>query len=774
MKLNMRVDYDREYKRYDNRKEDSFMNGIKRRAFAFLLALVLAVTAIYAAPVTARAAGRVSVYYSTHVLNVGWQGQRKNGEIAGTEGKSLRLEGIRISLSGDNKLGIRYTTHVQSYGWMPWSCNGETSGTAGESKRLEAIKICLTGENAKKYDVYYRVHAQVFGWLNWAKNGEAAGTAGFSCRLEGIQICVVSKGQSPAADYKGVKTGYYKAYAAKAGNSDPVIGFEAATNVLYSTHVQQIGWQAWKNNGGVSGTFGQSLRLEGIKIQLSNKQYSGNIYYRTHVQSIGWQGWVKNGAVSGTQGRSLRLEAIQMYLSGELAKHYDLYYRTHTQGFGWLNWVKNGNAAGTAGFSYRLEGIQIVLVKKGAGIPGNIGGVISANRNGFIKTDRAKTPENPYKESTSDKTEPDDKPKPEEETTEEDPVDDEEEKPKVITSHNVLGTFGGIRFAEAYTKSGSELFNEIDERDDSSYIRKKLYRYRTINAKIFVNKVVDERNVYIKYNGNEGYRDIENGFEQFIPDFADPVVRARITYEEIVINRYTVGYRGDRLKHMKEKGYKGYIYVSIGYIEKGQHSFDLYYKNKKIKTIKTGDNKDFKGGNGFGDNAFAKEIYSDVVKYKKNMTDEEILSAAKYWVRNHSYEEGYDCWCCHAVGDIMKMLGYPVWVLTCYDSKNHKNDYSKYYMVSPFRGTGTPPGHRVAVCRTDKEHYCIIEAQGAGYLKKGETDFSYPWEMGSGWYLRSLKEKSFPLRDYDTMYELMIKVLEIDADFDAFNCKTGY
>ena len=46
------------------------------------------------------------------------------------------------------------------------------SGTEGRSLRLEAIKIKLTGEMAKKYNIYYRVHAQNFGWLDWAKNEE--------------------------------------------------------------------------------------------------------------------------------------------------------------------------------------------------------------------------------------------------------------------------------------------------------------------------------------------------------------------------------------------------------------------------------------------------------------------------------------------------------------------------------------------------------------------------------------------------------------------------
>jgi uncharacterized protein YjdB len=81
--------------------------------------------------------------------------------------------------------------------------------------------------------------------------------------------------------------------------------------------------------------------------------------------------WVSDGALSGTSGQSKRLEAIQIQLTGEAANNYDIYYRVHAQNVGWMDWAKNGESAGTAGFSYRLEAIQIVLVNKGAAAPGS-------------------------------------------------------------------------------------------------------------------------------------------------------------------------------------------------------------------------------------------------------------------------------------------------------------------------------------------------------------------------------------------------------------------
>ena len=148
--------------------------------------------------------------------------------------------------------------------------------------------------------------------------------------------------------------------------------------VSYMTHVQKIGWQDWKSNGELSGTTGQSKRLESIKIELpdledlSDEDISNSgITYRTHIEKIGWQDWKSNGELSGTTGQAKRLEAIQIKLTGDIANKYDIYYTVHAQHFGWLGWAKNGEVAGTSGYAYRLEAIKIKLVKKGEAAPGS-------------------------------------------------------------------------------------------------------------------------------------------------------------------------------------------------------------------------------------------------------------------------------------------------------------------------------------------------------------------------------------------------------------------
>jgi len=96
---------------------------------------------------------------------------------------------------------------------------------------------------------------------------------------------------------------------------------------------------------------------------------TGDVVYRTHVENLGWQDWKADGDMSGTTGQSLRLEAVQVRLTGINADKYDIYYQVHAQNYGWLGWAKNAESSGTAGQSLRLEGIKIMVIPKGAAGP---------------------------------------------------------------------------------------------------------------------------------------------------------------------------------------------------------------------------------------------------------------------------------------------------------------------------------------------------------------------------------------------------------------------
>ena len=269
-----------------------------------------------------------SICYTTHIQDIGWQNQVKDGEMAGTEGQAKRLEAIKITLKDLSGVKIKYQTHIQDIGWQDWKYDGTLAGTEGQSKRLEAIKIEL--EESDKYSIMYRVHIQDIGWQDWRYDGEKAGTEGQSKRLEAIQIKIVEK--------------------------------QTSISVNYSVHVQDIGWQNWKAEEKIAGTEGQSKRLEAIKIELLTNIKNLKLKYRVHIQDIGWQDWKDSEEMAGTEGQSKRLEAIQIKL--ENTQDYSIEYRVHVQDIGWQDWVKDGKTSGTEGQSKRLEAIQIRIISK--------------------------------------------------------------------------------------------------------------------------------------------------------------------------------------------------------------------------------------------------------------------------------------------------------------------------------------------------------------------------------------------------------------------------
>lgn len=278
----------------------------------------------------------------------------------GTTGRSKRLEAININFTNNTGYegSMQYQVHVQNIGWTDWVDAGTSAGTSGRSLRLEGIRVRLTGELAEHYSVSYHVHIQDYGDAqSWVNDGTLAGTTGESKRLEQLKIKLVSLD----------------------ADRDDSMG------IMYHVHRQDYGWETdFKHDGEQSGTTGQSKRLEAINISLLGNQYKGSVKYCTHVQDYGWMDEVCDGELSGTVGEAKRLEGIRISLTGEVADHYDIYYRVHIQNHGWLSWASNGADSGSEGLRARLEAIQIVLVAKGAGDPGDIGGIKAQSDKSFL------------------------------------------------------------------------------------------------------------------------------------------------------------------------------------------------------------------------------------------------------------------------------------------------------------------------------------------------------------------------------------------------------
>ena len=316
-----------------------------------------------AEPARSEAAAPVSLSYSAHVSNIGWMGAVAGGEVAGTTGRGLPLEALRLVLSDASTgepLGadaVSVEAHVSNVGWQPAVGNGGTAGTTGQSRAVEALRVRLSGELSARYTVWYRVHSAEFGWLGWACDGADAGSAGYGRAVQAVQVAVLPKGDPAPGD-----------------TSTPFVDRSSEPpSVSYRAHVAGIGWQGAVSDGAVAGTTGQGRALEALSGSVSWYGHgSSSLEVRAHVSNVGWQGWTSGTA--GTTGRSLAVEALQFRLSGEAASSYDVWYRVHCSDYGWLGWAKDGASAGTVGLSKAVQAVQVVLVPKGGAAPGPAGG----------------------------------------------------------------------------------------------------------------------------------------------------------------------------------------------------------------------------------------------------------------------------------------------------------------------------------------------------------------------------------------------------------------
>lgn len=363
-----------------------------------------------------------SINYQSHIQNIGWQGWKSNGELSGSQGKSYRLEAIRVKGSNLPKgASITYRSHIEYIGWQDWKYDGDLSGTEGQGKRLEGIEIKLLNV-PDEYHVEYRVHIQDIGWQQWKRDGDLAGTVGKSKRIEAIEIKIVKESELISVSYSVLSKdegwsetfengGYvgstlsnplkafkinlsvmgedisvrYRVHVQNEGWDSWVKSGEIAGNIvnnrlleafeiqlvnapsnyhiLYRANIKGYGWQGWKCDGAQAGTTGLSGQIIGIEIKVIKDIEQPSIKYTSHVQNVGWQGYKQNGELSGTEGKNLRLEGIKIELDN-LEGANSIMYKTHVQNMGWQDWSSDGNVSGTEGKGYRLEAIQIKLKKE--------------------------------------------------------------------------------------------------------------------------------------------------------------------------------------------------------------------------------------------------------------------------------------------------------------------------------------------------------------------------------------------------------------------------
>lgn len=288
------------------------------------------------------------VSVTAHVSSVGWLGTVSDGATAGTTGRSLSLEAVKVSLSNAEASGsIEVNAHVSNIGWQGWDePSASEGGTTGQSRSIEALQFRLTGEMAGLYDVYYRVHASGMGWMGWAKDGESAGTTGLATSLEAVQVVLVHKGE------------------AAPGSTDA--SYLTTPDISYRS-LMSDGWQNEVAIGETSGIAGQDS-IHAFELNAGSPT-DGSLKYRVHLSDLGWQDYVAGGIAGSADGMH-SIQAVEIAPTGKLSKNFDIYYRVYVEKIGWLGWAKNGSPAGTTSCSLNIQAIQVCARLRGTQAPG--------------------------------------------------------------------------------------------------------------------------------------------------------------------------------------------------------------------------------------------------------------------------------------------------------------------------------------------------------------------------------------------------------------------
>ncbi len=336
----------------------------------------------------------INIKYQTHIQNVGWQSWKTNGQMSGTSGQSLRLEGIKIELEGTDEYSVQYRVHVQNIGWQSWRTDGEMAGTSGQSLRLEGIEIKIVPKvikgriniDATIPDISYGNDTiKVAGWkmANVSNtifkvsfdNNEVNNIQKYS-RIDVIQnttgIGTAEQNPEPGfhffIDTTTLQEGEHTlSIQLLTQNGETVSTYtkkmkiDRSMHVQYSTHIENVGWQAYRNEGELSGT-NTSNKIEAIKIRQVNFPQGVTLKYKGFVQNIGWQDWKTDDSIAGTEGKNLRLEAIRMKLEG--TDQYSVMYRTKVENAGWQDWCYDDETAGTQDASCKILAIEIKIVPK--------------------------------------------------------------------------------------------------------------------------------------------------------------------------------------------------------------------------------------------------------------------------------------------------------------------------------------------------------------------------------------------------------------------------
>lgn len=138
------------------------------------------------------------------------------------------------------KMGLWYRGHVSNIGWQKFVGTESTAGTTGKALKLEAVEVLWDKKSDSIRSSYKILNGK---WVNVPKG--ITGTTGKSQAID--QICFASNANL-------LKTG---------------------RRIQYRVHSADVGWGAWKEEGGVAGTEGKQIEAIQIRMLKNGKVEKG-------------------------------------------------------------------------------------------------------------------------------------------------------------------------------------------------------------------------------------------------------------------------------------------------------------------------------------------------------------------------------------------------------------------------------------------------------------------------------------------------------------------
>ncbi|HJP74226.1 MAG TPA: hypothetical protein VJ914_08160 [Pseudonocardiaceae bacterium] len=118
--------------------------------------------------------------------NDGWTSAECNSTIFGDYHN--QIEAIEMVVSSDVG-GVGYDTHIENIGWQGYRYDGAVAGTVGHDLRMEALRAWITGGNPNNDFIVYNVYLpDEGGWQYRSENGQVAGTTGLSEPITALWI----------------------------------------------------------------------------------------------------------------------------------------------------------------------------------------------------------------------------------------------------------------------------------------------------------------------------------------------------------------------------------------------------------------------------------------------------------------------------------------------------------------------------------------------------------------------------------------------------------